>query len=151
DINELAGLDEDKINDVLTDGEDKNTEAKETDTKEDSKQNEHTEDNQEEVDLEQNYINQYSEQEVEQAKEQAKKVLALFLLQVTDWDKWEGAVTSNYLEKVQKEMTNFKDEKSKRELDTIDLFASQPLEDGEITYGAYATWRVTVKGKSTSK
>src|SRR5699024_9590495 len=84
DINEPAGLDEDKINNVLTDDEDKNTEAQGTDTKEDSKQNEHTENNQEEVDLEQNYINQYSEQEVEQAKEQAKKVLALYLLQVTD-------------------------------------------------------------------
>src|SRR5690625_7485160 len=63
DINEPAGLDEDKINDVLTDGENKNIEAKEIDTKEDSKQSEHTEDNQEEVDLERNYINQYSEQE----------------------------------------------------------------------------------------
>lgn len=151
DINELAGLDEDKINDVLTDDEDKNTEAQETDTKEESKQNEHTENNQEEVDLKQNYINQYSEQEVNQAKEQAKEMLALYLLQVTDWDKWEGAVTSNYLEKVQKKMTNFKDEKAKRELDAIELFASQPLKDGEITFGAYAAWHVTVKGKSTSK
>src|SRR5699024_9663775 len=79
------------------------------------------------------------------------KVLALFLLQVTDWDKWDGAVTSNYLEKVQKEMTNFKDEKSKRELDSIEIFASQPLKDREITFGAYATWHVTVKGKSRSK
>src|SRR5699024_7281318 len=97
------------------------------------------------------YINQYSEQEVEQAKEQAEKVIALYLLQLTDWDKWEDAVTANYLENVQKEMTNFKDEKAKRELDAIDLFASQPLKDGEITYGAYATWHVTEKGKSKSK
>jgi|SRR5699024_11039963 len=151
DMNELAGLDEAKINDVLIDEEDKNSEAQETNTKDENKQNEQTESHQEEAGLEQKYINQYSEQEVEQAKEQAEKVLALYLLQVTDWDKWEGAVTANYLENVQKEMTNFKDEKAKRELDTIDLFASQPLEDGEITYGAYATWRVTVKGKSTSK
>ncbi|WP_200416636.1 hypothetical protein [Virgibacillus salexigens] len=151
DMNEPVGLDEAKINDVLIDEKDKNSEAQETNTNDDSQQNEQTENNQEEADLEQTYINQYGKQEVEQAKEQAEKVLALYLLQVTDWDKWEGAVTANYLENVQKEMTNFKDEKAKRELDTIDLFASQPLEHGEITYGAYATWHVTVKGKSTSK
>ena len=151
DINEPADLDEDKINDVLIDKEDKNTDVQEKNTKDDSQENELTDNNQEGADLEQKYINQYSEQEVEQAKEQAEKVLALYLLQVTDWDKWEDAVTANYLEDVQKEMTNFKDEKAKRELDVIDLFASQPLKDGEITFGAYATWHVTVKGKSTSK
>ena len=78
-------------------------------------------------------------------------MLALFLLQVTDWDKWNGAITSSYLEKVQKEIGKFKDEKAKRELDTIELFASQPLKSGEITFGAYAIWHVIVKGKSTSK
>ncbi|WP_077706714.1 hypothetical protein [Virgibacillus dokdonensis] len=151
DMNESAGLDEAKINDVLIDEEDKNSEAQETNTKDENKQNEQTESIQEEADLEQKYIIQYSEQEVEQAKEQAEKVLALYLLQITDWDKWNGTVTANYLEKVQKEIENFKDEKAKRELNTIDLFASQPLKDGEITYGAYATWHVTVKGKLTSK
>src|SRR5699024_10733987 len=151
DIKEPTGLDEAKINDVLIDEEDKNSEAQETNTNDASQQNEQTENNQEEADLEQTYINQYGKQEVGQAKEQAEKVLALYLLQITDWAKWEDAVTANYLENVQKEMTKFKDEKAKRELDAIDLFASQPLKDGEITYGAYATWHVTVKGKSTSK
>jgi len=146
------GLDEDKINDVLSSEEEGNTEARKTDAEDESNQSEGTENNQEEeADLEQNYINQYSEQEVEQAKEQAEKVLALYLLQVTDWNKWEGAVTSDYLDKMQNEMTNFKDEKAKRELDSIELFASQPLEKGKVTFGAYATWHVTVKGKSTSK
>ncbi|OZU88642.1 hypothetical protein CIL03_10125 [Virgibacillus indicus] len=150
-MNEPDDLDRDKINDVLTDDEDKNTEAQETDTKEERKPNEHVENNQEEIDLEQKYINQYSEQEVEQAKEQAEKVLALYLLQVTDWSKWNGAVTLSYLEKVKKEMTKYEDEKTKRELEAIELFASQPVKGGEITYGAFATWHVTVKGKSTSK
>jgi len=142
------GLDEDKINDVLSD---EDVEAPKTDTEDESDQNEGTENNQGEADLEQSYMNQYSEQEVEQAKEQAEKVLALYLLQVTDWDKWEGAVTSDYLDNMKNEMTNFKDKKAKRELDSIELFASQPLEKDEITFGAYATWHVTVKGKSTTK
>src|SRR5699024_12444072 len=81
DINEPAGLDEDKINNVLTYDENKNTEVQGTDTKEDSKQNEHTENNQEEVDIEQNNINKYSEQEVKQAKEQATKMIDITLLQ----------------------------------------------------------------------
>ena len=142
------GLDEDKINDVLSD---EDVEAPKTDTEDESDQNEGTENNQGEADLEQSYMNQYSEQEVEQAKEQAEKVLALYLLQVTDWDKWEGAVTSDYLDNMKNEMTNFKDKKVKRELDSIELFASQPQEKGEVTFGAYATWHVTVKGKSTTK
>src|SRR5699024_1732947 len=146
-MQEPVGLDEDKINAALKDeGEDQKT-----DKTDDSKQSQHMENIQEEVDLEQTYINQYGKQEVVQAKEQAEKVLALFLLQVTDWDKWNGAITSSYLEKVQKEIGKFKDEKAKRELDTIELFASQPLKSGEITFGAYAIWHVIVKGKSTSK
>ncbi|WP_010652044.1 hypothetical protein [Oceanobacillus massiliensis] len=146
-MQEPVNLDEEKINAVLKD----EGKSKKPDAADENKQSEQTKNNQEEADLEQKYIIQYSEQEVEQAKEQAEKVIALYLLQLTDWDKWEDAVTANYLENVQKEMTNFKDEKTKRELDAIDLFASQPLKDGEITYGAYATWHVTVKGKSTSK
>src|SRR5699024_9166491 len=114
-MQEPINIDEEKINAVLKDeGESKKPDAADE--------------------------NKHSEQEVEQAKEQAEKVLALYLLQITDWDKWNGTVTANYLEKVQKEIENFKDEKAKRELNTIDLFASQPLKDGEITYGAYATW-----------
>src|SRR5699024_9965764 len=116
------GLDEDKINDVLT-GED--VEARKTDTEDESDENEGTENNQGEADLEQSYMNQYSEQEVEQAKEQAEKVLALYLLQVTDWDKWEGAVTSDYLDNMKNEMTNFKDKKAKRKLDSIELLDSK--------------------------
>lgn len=139
DMEELVGLDEDKINAAIKD----EGEALKTDKKKESLQKE--------VDFEQDYINQYDKQEVEKAKEQAETVLALYLLQITDWNKWRDTVTPNYLKKVKKVMTNFKDEKAKRELDDIDLFASQPLKSGEITYGAFATWHVTVKGKSTSK
>lgn len=150
-IKKPEGLDEEKINDTLTGDGDKNTESQKIEAKDESKQNEQVQNSQESIGLEKNYINQYSRQEVKQAKEQAKTALALYLLQVTDWNKWKGAVTSNYLEKAKKEMTTFKDKQAKRELETIELFASQPSEDGEITYGAFATWHVTVKGKSTSK
>src|SRR5699024_6276001 len=86
------GLDKEKIDRVLTD------EAKEEET-----QQKH--DNEDES-LEQSYIQKHGEKEIEQAKEQAKTVLALYLLQVTDWDKWDGTVTDNYLKSVQKEMSH---------------------------------------------
>src|SRR5699024_2548724 len=69
----------------------------------------------------------------------------------TEWEKRNETVTANYLEKVQKEIENFRDEKEKREMNTIDIFAYQSLKDGEITYGAYATWHVNWKGNITSK
>lgn len=143
-IKKPGGLDKKKINALLGDG---NKKAKTQ--KEEAK--ELMQNNLDEGDLEQNYMNTYSEKEVKQAKEQAKTVLALYILQVTDWSKWNGAVTSSYLEKAKKDMTKFKDEITKRELGAIELFASQPSKNGEITYGAFATWHVTVKGKSTSK
>src|SRR5690625_3356541 len=78
------GLDKEKIDEVLTE-EENNEETKEKD-------NQQKHDN-EVVGLEQIYLENYGEQEVEQAKEQAQTVLALYLLQVTEWDKWDGTVT----------------------------------------------------------
>src|SRR5699024_12288895 len=103
------------------------------------------------VSLEQAYIKKHGEKEIEQAKEQAKTVLALYLLQVTDWDKWEETVTENYLKSVQKEMSHSTQENVKRELDEVELIESQPQLNNTKTYGAFASWHVTVKGKSTSK
>jgi|GEM_PF-2747877 len=137
------GLDKRKIDQVLTDEENNLDETKEEDTQQKN-------DNEDES-LEHVYIKKYGEKEIEQAKEQAKTVLALYLLQVTDWDKWEGNVTENYLKSVQKEISHSTQENVKRELDEIELFASQPQLNNTITYGAFASWHVTVKGKSTSK
>src|SRR5699024_8497719 len=72
-------------------------------------------------------------------------------LQITDWDKWDGTVTDNYLKSVQKEISHSVQESVKRELDEIELFVSQPQANNTITYGAFASWHVTVRGKSTSK
>lgn len=102
-------------------------------------------------DLEQSYFNQYGKEEIEQAKEQAKTVLALYLLQVTDWDKWEGTVTADYLQSMKRMSANATQENIKRELDEIELFASQPQGSKTITYGAFASWHVTIKGKSISQ
>ena len=136
------GLDKEKIDEVLTE-EENNGETKEGDKQQKS-------DN-EDVDIEQSYLEDYGKQEIEQAKEQAETVLALYLLQITDWDKWSDTVTDNYLESAQKEMSHSTQESVKRELDEIELFASQPQSSSTITYGAFASWHVTVKGKSTSK
>src|SRR5699024_1885425 len=68
------------------------------------------------VSVEQAYIQKHGEKEIEQAKEQAKTVLGLYLLQVTDWDKWDGTVADNYLKSVQKEMSHSTQESVKREL-----------------------------------
>src|SRR5699024_2103043 len=138
-----TGLDHEKLNQVLKDEANNHDNTKEKDNKQ-------KQDN-EVVGLEQIYLENYGEQEVEQAKEQAQTVLALFLLQVTEWDKWDGTVTDNYLKSVQKEMSHSTQESVKRELDEIELFASQPQGNNTITYGAFASWHVTVKGKSTSK
>jgi len=135
------GLDKEGINEVLTDEADDSEKEKE-------KNNQH--DN-EDASLEQNYLENYGKKEIEQAKEQAETVLALYLLQITDWDKWNGTVTGNYLESVQKEISHHTQESVKRELDEIELFASQPQVKNAITYGAFANWHVTVKGKSSSK
>jgi len=137
------GLDKEKIDQVLTDEENNNDEAKEKD-------NQQKHDN-EDASLEQTYLENYGKQEIEQAKEQAKTVLALYLFQITDWKKWDGTVTDNYLKSVQREMSHSTQESVKRELDEIELFASQPKINNTITYGAFASWHVTVNGKSTSK
>src|SRR5699024_3420803 len=137
------GLDKEKIDQVLTDEENNNDEAKEKEA-----QQKHDNENES---LEHLHIKKHGEKEIEQAKEQAQTVLALYLLQITDWDKWDGTVTDNYLKSVQKEMSHSVQESVKRELDEIELFASQPQANNTITYGAFASWHVTVKGKSTSK
>lgn len=142
-IDKPDGLNEKKIDEVLTDEEDNNAKAKE-----ENNQQKHDVEN---MSLEQIYIEQYGKQEIEQAKEQAETVLALYLLQVTDWEKWDGTVTADYLQSVQKEMANFTQENVKRELEEIELFASQSQGNKTITYGAFASWHVTVKGKSTSE
>lgn len=139
----LDGLNRERIDEVLTDEENTDADAKGSENQQES-------DNEEE-NLEQTYLHQYGKEEVEQAKEQAQTVLALYLLQITDWDKWAGTVTPDYLQSMKKEMANSAQENVKRELDDIELFASQPQGNKTITYGAFASWHVTVKGKSTSQ
>src|SRR5699024_70337 len=78
--------------------------------------------NTEEVSLEKTYIKQHGEKETIQAKEQAKTVLALYLLQVTEWDKWDGTVTDKYIKSVQKEMSQSKQESVKREINENKLY-----------------------------
>src|SRR5699024_6889936 len=101
--------------------------------------------------LEQSYIQKHGEKEIEQAKEQAESVLALYLLQITDWEEWDGTVTDNYLKSVQKEMRHSVQASAKRDIDEMELFASQPQVNKTITDGAFASRHVTVKGKATSK
>src|SRR5699024_10293364 len=120
------GLDEEKRDQILTDEKNNHDEAKEEETQQ-------KQDNEDER-LEQFYIQKNGEKEIEQAKEQAETVLSLYLLQITDWEKWDGTVTDNYLKSVQKEMSHSTQESVKRELDEIELFASQPQVNKTITY-----------------
>src|SRR5699024_11219443 len=93
--NKTKELDKEKLEQVLTD------EAINHDkiSKEESQEQHNTE----EVSLEKTYIKQHGEKETIQAKEQAKTVLALYLLQVTEWDKWDGTVTDKYIKSVRSE------------------------------------------------
>src|SRR5699024_2580259 len=71
-------LDKEKLDQVLTDEAINHDQITEKESPEQHKT--------EEVSLEKSYIKQHGEKEIEQAKEQAKTVIALYLLQVTEWD-----------------------------------------------------------------
>lgn len=101
-------------------------------------------------DLEEKYIQKHGEKEINVVKEQAETGLALYLLQINDWDKWDGVVTENFMQHVKGELDVYTDNKSKRELENIELFASTPGSQDDITYGAYATWHVTAEDKTMS-
>lgn len=137
------GLDEEKIQAALD-----NPNASNPSKKQDTKQTKKTTNTE---DLEEQYNEKYGEQTVSKAKEQAETGLALYLLQVSDWKKWKGVVTPSFLKNMKSNIQSLKDKQVKRKLENVELFASQRPQKNKMTFGAFATWYVTVNGKTTSK
>ncbi|WP_174615271.1 hypothetical protein [Virgibacillus ihumii] len=138
---QTTGLNEERINAALKDDGTPNKQNEQQETEKTSS-NTHN--------LEEKYQQQYGKQTVSKAKEQAKTGLALYLLQKSDWDKWEGIVTDSFLEKVKADIQALENKYVERKLEKVDLFASQYPEDNHMSFGAFATWHVTVDGQTTS-
>lgn len=142
---------ESEINDILTENEDELMQQ----DKQSSNGNQTTDSKESdgkliEDDFERQYIERHGEREINIAKEQAETGLALYLLQINDWDKWDGVVTEGFMKNVKSELDLYTDNKSERELESIELFASTSDHKDDITYGAYAIWHVTSEDKTAS-
>ncbi|WP_200411778.1 hypothetical protein [Virgibacillus salexigens] len=128
-------LQENKIDEALVDKPDGNMNT--TKEKEDS--------------YETAYQKRFGSQAVTKAKEQAKQELALYLSHVSDWDKWQGVVTGSFLKKVKNDIPAVKEANVKRHIESIELFASNPSQSKNMTFGAFATWQVTSNGRITNQ
>src|SRR5699024_7032787 len=89
------------------------------------------------------YQNNFGDQAVTKAKEQAKQGLALYLSQIPDWDKWEGVVTSSFLKEIKQAIPSVKEANVERNIESIELFASDTSQSNNMVFGAFATWHVT--------
>ncbi|TFJ91544.1 hypothetical protein [Lentibacillus salicampi] len=135
---EPPALQEDKIDEVLG-------------TKPDSNAAEDKDNQQTEGQHETAYQKQFGDQAVTSAKEQAKQGLALYLSQVSDWDKWEGVVTSSFLEDIKQAIQTMREANVERNIESIELFASDTSQSNSMVFGAFATWHVTSNGQITNQ
>ncbi|WP_010529464.1 hypothetical protein [Lentibacillus jeotgali] len=89
------------------------------------------------------YQNNFGDQAVTKAKEQAQQGLALYLSQISDWDKWQGVVTASFLEETKQAIQTVKEANVERRIESIELFASNASQSNNMVFGAFATWHVT--------
>jgi len=130
-------LQEEKIDEALGTNHDSNAED-ETQNATEDKDNQQMEDQHETT-----YQNNFGDQAVTKAKEQAKQGLALYLSQISDWDKWEGVVTSSFLKEIKQAIPAVKEANVERGIESIELFASDTSQSNNMVFGAFATWHVT--------
>jgi len=138
-------LQEDKIDEALSAKPDSNAEQDTQNATED-KDNQQTEDQHETT-----YQKQFGEQAVTSAMEQAKEGLALYLSQISDWDKWQGVVTPSFLEDIKQTIPTVKEANVERRIESIELFASNTSQSNNMTFGAFATWHVTSNERLTNQ
>ena|SRR5699024_2871226 len=131
-------LQEDKIDEAL--------DTKPNSNADDTQNNQQTEDQHETT-----YQNNFGDQAVTKAKEQAQQGLALYLAQISDWDKWEGVVTSSFLKEIKQAIPAVKEANVERGIESIELFASNPSQSTNMTFGAFASWRVMSNGRVTNQ
>ncbi|ALX47551.1 hypothetical protein [Lentibacillus amyloliquefaciens] len=142
---QLPALQEEKIDEVL--GTKPNSNADETQNDTEDKVNQQTTEDQHET----TYQKQFGEKAVTTAKEQAKEGLALYLAQITDWDKWDGVVTNSFLEEIKQAIPAVKEANVERGIESIELFASDTSQSNNMVFGAFATWHVTSNGRVTNQ
>ncbi|QKY71350.1 hypothetical protein [Lentibacillus sp. CBA3610] len=139
-------LQEDKIDEVLGAKPDSNAED-ETQNAINNNGNQQTMGDQHEA----TYQNKFGDQAVTSAKEQAKQGLALYLSQIADWDKWEGVVTSSFLQDIKQTIPTVKEANVERRIESIELFASNTSQSNNMAFGAFATWHVTSNERLTNQ
>jgi len=142
---EPPDLQKDKIDETLDAKPDSNA-ADEPKSETEDKDNKQTEDQHETE-----YQKQFGEKAVTSAKEQAKQGLALYLSQITDWDKWDGVVTAQFLKEIKQSIPAAKEANINRRIESIELFASDTSQPNSMTFGAFATWYVTSNGRLTNQ
>lgn len=92
----------------------------------------------------------FDEQIVAKAKEQAKTGLALYLLQERDWEKWKAIATNDFIDQAKQDIQPM-ESRVKRGMEKIELFPSHAPEEEKMVVGAFATWHVTMDGKTVNK
>ncbi|WP_088051878.1 hypothetical protein [Virgibacillus dakarensis] len=97
------------------------------------------------------YQDQFSDKAVTHAKEQAQQGLALYLLQISEWSKWKGVVTSSFLREIKQDGPTIKGANVERRIESIELFASDAPKKDHMVFGAFATWHVTSNGHVTNQ
>lgn len=139
-------LNEQQIDETLKDGRASASNDKTNDTfVQDNQQNEKNNNH------ESTYKNKFGEQAFTHAKEQAKQGLALYLSQVSDWDKWQGTVTHSFLTSIKQDILTVNEGNVDRSITSIDLFAFDASTQDNMVFGAFATWHVTSNGRATTK
>jgi len=139
-------LQEEKIDEALGTKNDSNAEEETQNTRKSNEEQQTTEDQHETT-----YQNIFGEKAVTSAKEQAKQGLALYLSQISDWDKWEGVVTASFMEEIKQTIPAVKEVNVERSIESIELFASDATQKNNMIFGAFASWHVTSNGRITNQ
>ncbi|WP_449355683.1 hypothetical protein ACUL41_08100 [Virgibacillus natechei] len=139
-------LQEEEIDEVLEDKSDSNTEDETQNAAEDNDHQQTTGDQHETA-----YQDQFGDEAVTNAKEQAKQGLALYLLQIPEWDKWQGVVRASFLKKIRQNVPTMKEANMERRLESIELFASDASKEDHMVFGAFASWYMTSNGRVTNQ
>jgi len=138
-------LQEDKIDEALGAKPDSNA-ADETQNDAEVEDNQQTKDQHETT-----YQKQFGEKAVTSAKEQAQEGLALYLAQITDWEKWNGVVTDSFLQEVKQSIPAVKEANVDRRIESIELFATDTSQPNNMTFGAFASWHITSNERVTNQ
>src|SRR5699024_8205718 len=122
-------LQEEKIDEALGTKNDSNAEEETQNTRKSNEEQQTTEDQHETT-----YQNIFGEKAVTSAKEQAKQGLAIYLSQISDWNKWEGVVTASFMEEIKQTTPAVKDVNVDHRIESIELFATDGKQKNNMLF-----------------